>query len=61
MDWSKIPYCVAPHYRSNHPESLLIEKSVEYFIEQKIPFVVLRDGEALILDSNKSARAVDRS
>jgi dipeptidase E len=46
-----IPYCIAPHYRSNHPESLLIEKSVEYFIEQKIPFVVLRDGEALILDS----------
>jgi hypothetical protein len=29
----------------------LIEKSVEYFIEQKIPFVALRDGEALVLDS----------
>jgi dipeptidase E len=46
-----IPYCIAPHYRSNHPESTLIEKSVEYFIEQKIPFVALRDGEALVLDS----------
>jgi dipeptidase E len=46
-----IPYCIAPHYRSNHSESLLIEKSVEYFIEQKIPFLALRDGEALILDS----------
>lgn len=46
-----IPYCIAPHYRSNHLESTLIEKSVEYFIEQKIPFVALRDGEALVLDS----------
>ena len=46
-----IPYCIAPHYRSNHSESPLIEKSVEYFIEQKIPFVALRDGEALVLDS----------
>jgi dipeptidase E len=46
-----ISYCIAPHYRSNHSESLLIEKSVEYFIEQKIPFVALRDGEALVLDS----------
>ena len=45
-----IPYCIAPHYRSNHPESALIEKSVEYFIDQKIPFVALRDGEALVLD-----------
>jgi dipeptidase E len=45
-----IPYCIAPHYRSTHPESL-IEKAVEYFIEQKIPFVALRDGEALVLDS----------
>jgi dipeptidase E len=46
-----IPYCVAPHYRSNHSESPLIEKEIEYFIEQKIPFVALSDGEALILDS----------
>jgi dipeptidase E len=46
-----IPYCIAPHYRSNHPESSLIDKSIEYFIQQKIPFVALRDGEALVLDS----------
>jgi dipeptidase E len=46
-----IPYCIAPHYRSNHSESPLIEKAIEFFIEQKIPFVALRDGEALVLDS----------
>jgi dipeptidase E len=46
-----IPYCIAHHYRSNHFESELIEKSVVYFIEQKIPFLALRDGEALVLGS----------
>jgi dipeptidase E len=46
-----IPFCIAPHYRSDHSESALIDKSVEYFIQQKIPFVALHDGEALILDS----------
>jgi dipeptidase E len=51
-----IPYCIAPHYRSNHPESPLIKNAVEYFIEQKIPFVALRDGEALVLDSKTPLR-----
>jgi dipeptidase E len=45
-----VPYCIAPHYRSNHHETELIEKSVEYFIEHKIPFVALKDGEVLILE-----------
>jgi len=30
-----IPFCIAPHYRSDHPESALIDKSVEYFIRQE--------------------------
>ncbi len=46
-----IPYCVAPHYKSDHPETELIDLSVAYFIENKIPFVALRDGEALVLDT----------
>jgi dipeptidase E len=33
-----IPYCIAPHYRSNHSESPLIDKAVEYFIERKDSF-----------------------
>ncbi len=47
---SFVPYCIAPHYRSDHSESALIEKSVEYFIGNKIPFVALHDGESLIVD-----------
>ncbi len=47
-----LSFCIAPHYRSNHPESEQIEKSVEYFISNKIPFVALKDGEVLILEVN---------
>lgn len=45
------PYCIAPHYRSDHPETKLIDQSVEYFIEKKIPFVALHDGEAILFDT----------
>jgi dipeptidase E len=45
-----LPFCIAPHWRSNHPESEMIDKSVEYFIEHKIPFIALRDGETYITD-----------
>jgi dipeptidase E len=43
-----IPCCIAPHFRSDHPESELIERSVEFFITDKLPFIYLRDGEVLI-------------
>lgn len=45
-----LPFCIAPHWRSDHPESELIEKSVEYFMDHKIPFIALRDGETYIAD-----------
>ncbi|HET8907141.1 MAG TPA: Type 1 glutamine amidotransferase-like domain-containing protein, partial [Ktedonobacterales bacterium] len=28
-----VPYAIAPHYKSDHPESAAIDKSVEYFID----------------------------
>jgi dipeptidase E len=45
-----VPYAIAPHYKSEHPESAAVDKSVEYFIEQHIPFIALRDGEAIVVD-----------
>ncbi len=45
-----LPYSVAPHYKSDHPESSDIEKSVEYMIDNHIPFIALRDGEAIVID-----------
>jgi len=43
-----IDYFIAPHYKSNHPESRMVDKVVEYFIEHKMPFKTLRDGEVII-------------
>jgi len=54
-----VPFCIAPHYRSDHFESALIEKVVEYFLEHKIPFIALRDGEALLLDTKTSNQIFD--
>ncbi|MBI4086515.1 Type 1 glutamine amidotransferase-like domain-containing protein [Candidatus Kaiserbacteria bacterium] len=48
-----IPYSIAPHYRSNHHESERIEKTVEYFEKQKIPYKTLRDGEAIVIEGGK--------
>jgi dipeptidase E len=45
-----ISYCVAPHYKSDHPESADIDKSVEYYIENHIPFIALHDGEAIVIN-----------
>ena len=45
-----IDYVVAPHYKSNHPESEDIERVVQYFIESKVPYQTLRDGEVIIIE-----------
>lgn len=43
-----INYSFAPHYKSDHPESEAINKTVEYFIENKILFRAVKDGEVII-------------
>lgn len=48
-----IPYCVAPHYKSDHPESADVDKLVDYYIEKHIPFVALRDGQAIVIDGTE--------
>ena len=47
-----LDYAVAPHYKSDHPESADIDKCVEYFKENKIPHKTLRDGEAIVIDGD---------
>lgn len=43
-----LTYSIAPHYRSDHPESAAVEKLVQYFIQQKMLFKALHDGEVII-------------
>ena len=48
-----LPYAIAPHYKSDHPESAAIDKSVEYLIDHHIPFIALRDGEAIVINGTE--------
>lgn len=48
-----IDYSVAMHYKSNHPESLDVEKEVEYLKKNNLPFKTLRDGEVIVIDGDK--------
>lgn len=44
-----LPYCIATHYKSDHPESADIDKVVERMIDNKVLFVALRDWEVIII------------
>jgi dipeptidase E len=49
-----LPYSVAPHYRSpGHPETEAMEKVVQYFIDNHIRFVAMRDGEVIVIDTTR--------
>lgn len=43
-----VDYSIAPHYKSNHPESAMVDETVKYFVEHKMPYKTLRDGEVII-------------
>lgn len=49
-----LPYTIAPHYQSDHPESAEIDRTVDYYIEHHIPFIALRDGQALVVHGDSS-------
>ena len=48
-----LPYAVAPHYRSEHPESAAMESVVQYYVDHRLPFRVLRDGEAIVVQGGR--------
>lgn len=45
-----LKYSVAPHYRSDHPESADIDRCVAYFETNNMPYRTLRDGEVIIVN-----------
>lgn len=49
-----VDYAFAPHYKSDHPESEDINKTVDYFIDNHMPFIALRDGEAMLVNGDPS-------
>lgn len=49
---------IAPHYRSNHPESEAINRVVEYFIDNDIDYLTLSDGEVLLVQDSVITKIV---
>ena len=45
-----IDFVPIPHYKSDHPESQLIDKVIEVLEEKKINYKALRDGDVLIMN-----------
>mgnify|MGYP001954148814 CR=1 FL=1 len=45
-----VDYAFAPHYKSDHKESAAIDRVVEYYIDHKILFKAMRDGEVIIIE-----------
>jgi dipeptidase E len=43
-----IDYEIVPHYKSRRKETFYNEKELDYYIENKIPHAVLRDGEVIV-------------
>lgn len=44
-----LDFAFMPHFQSEHPESLLIEKEIEYCDEQSIRYRTFRDGDVLVI------------
>ena len=47
-----LPYAVAPHYKSDHPESSMVDEAIEYFKENNIPYKALHDGEVICMNGS---------
>jgi len=48
-----LEYAIAPHYKSDHPESADVDKCVDYFKENGMPYKTLRDGEAIVVNGEE--------
>jgi dipeptidase E len=49
-----LPYVVAPHFRSDHPESADVERLVAHYVDHHRLFVALRDGEVIVQDGDEA-------
>jgi dipeptidase E len=48
-----VPFALAVHFKSNHPESKLVDREIAFYEENGIPYRTLRDGEALVIDGER--------
>jgi len=48
-----LPYSVAVHYQSDHPESVATDGEVAFYERERMPYRTLRDGQALVVDGDR--------
>ena len=48
-----LDFVPVPHYKSNHPESKLVDKIVELFNTEGIRYKTLKDGEVIVKEMKK--------
>lgn len=48
-----VDYSIAPHFDSDHPESPAVQMTVNFFEAHGMPYMALRDGQAILIDHNK--------
>ena len=51
-----VDFCLVPHYKSDHPESTVIDRVVEYYEHNSMPYEALRDGECIVINGTKIER-----
>lgn len=49
-----IDFSIAPHFRSDHPEAQKINRVVDYYLNNKVKFVAMKDDDVLIIDTKDS-------
>ncbi len=45
-----IEFSIVPHYRSDHVEAEMAERAATFFKQHALPFQVLRDGDAILVE-----------
>lgn len=45
-----LDYYIVPHYKSNHFETKMADDAVQYFIDNKLLFKALHDGEVIVIN-----------
>lgn len=58
---SIIDYVVAPHHKSDHQESELVEEYIVHCKKNNIPYKPLRDGEVIIIDDKGERLLTNKS
>jgi dipeptidase E len=48
-----IPYHIPVHYKSDHPESALVDREVAWLKKNKMPYKTLKDGQVILINGDK--------